>query len=115
MLTIVDRRQFNERPCGFYKDPTNAQRGRISSRSTRCTACLRENGCRNADIASQSDSAYRSRTNEAFDERHGFRCDTRKNMALCIRKIGIARTRVKIGLANLTYSIRRLVFIATTA
>jgi transposase, IS5 family len=30
-------------------------------------------------------------------------------MALCIRTIGIARARVKIGLANLTYNIRRLV------
>jgi transposase, IS5 family len=31
-------------------------------------------------------------------------------MGLCIRTIGIARARVKIGLANLTYNIRRLVF-----
>ena len=31
-------------------------------------------------------------------------------MALCFRTIGIARARVKIGLANLTYNIRRLVF-----
>jgi transposase, IS5 family len=31
-------------------------------------------------------------------------------MALCIRTIGIARARVKIGLANLTYNIRRMVF-----
>ena len=31
-------------------------------------------------------------------------------MALCIRTIGIVRARVKIGLANLTYNIRRLVF-----
>jgi IS5 family transposase len=30
-------------------------------------------------------------------------------MALCIRTIGIARARVKIGLANLTYNIRRLI------
>jgi transposase, IS5 family len=29
-------------------------------------------------------------------------------MALCIRTIGIARARAKIGLANLTYNIRRL-------
>jgi transposase, IS5 family len=39
-------------------------------------------------------------------------------MALCIRTIGIARARVKIGLANLAYNIRRLVFherIAATA
>jgi transposase, IS5 family len=31
-------------------------------------------------------------------------------MALCIRTVGIARAKVKIGLANLTYNIRRLVF-----
>jgi transposase, IS5 family len=31
-------------------------------------------------------------------------------MGLCIRTIGIARARVKIGLANLTYNIRRLIF-----
>jgi len=32
-------------------------------------------------------------------------------MALCIRTIGIVRAKVKIGLANLTYNIRRLVFL----
>ncbi len=31
--------------------------------------------------------------------------------ALCIQTIGIVRARVKIGLANLTYNIRRLVFL----
>lgn len=31
-------------------------------------------------------------------------------MALCVRTIGLARARAKIGLANLTYNIRRLVF-----
>jgi hypothetical protein len=36
-------------------------------------------------------------------------------MALCIRTIGIARARVKIGLANLTYNIRRLAFHERTA
>jgi hypothetical protein len=30
-------------------------------------------------------------------------------LALCVRTIGIARARVKIGLANLTYNIRRLI------
>jgi transposase, IS5 family len=32
-------------------------------------------------------------------------------MALCIRTIGILRARTKIGLANLTYNMRRLVFL----
>jgi transposase, IS5 family len=36
-------------------------------------------------------------------------------MDLCIRTIGIARARVKIGLANLTYNIRRLAFHERTA
>jgi transposase, IS5 family len=91
-----------------------------------------------------ADSAYRSRANEAFMERHGFRSQVHHRkpkgrpmpahirrgnagrssvraaiehvfahqkgpMALCIRTIGIARARAKIGLANLTYNIRRLV------
>ena len=92
-----------------------------------------------------ADSAYRSRANEAFMERHGFRSQVHHRkpkgrpmaahirrgnasrssvraaiehvfahqkgpMALCIRTIGIARAKAKIGLANLVYNIRRLVF-----
>ena len=92
-----------------------------------------------------ADSAYRSRANEAFIDRHGFRSQVHHRkpqgrpmaphirrgnaarskvraaiehvfaqqkgpMALCIRTVGIARAKVKIGLANLTYNIRRLVF-----
>jgi len=92
-----------------------------------------------------ADSAYRSRANEAFMERHGFRSQVHHRkpqgrpmpphirrgnasrssvragiehvfaqqkgpMDLCIRTIGIVRAKVKIGLANLTYNIRRLVF-----
>ena len=33
------------------------------------------------------------------------------SMTLCIRTIGIARAKAKIGLANLTYNIRRLVWL----
>jgi len=33
-----------------------------------------------------------------------------KAMALCILTIGLARARARIGLANLTYNIRRLFF-----
>lgn len=92
-----------------------------------------------------ADSAYRSKANETFMERHGFRSQVHHRkpkgrpmaahirrgnavrssiraavehvfaqqkgpMDLCIRTIGIARARAKIGLANLTYNIRRLVF-----
>ena len=32
-------------------------------------------------------------------------------MALFVRTIGIARARVKIGLANLAYNMRRFVFL----
>lgn len=98
----------------------------------------------NTGTAVWADSAYRSRANEAFMERQGFRSQVHHRkpkgrpmpphirrgnasrsrvraaiehvfahqkgpMALCIRTIGIARARVKIGLANLTYNIRRLV------
>jgi transposase, IS5 family len=100
-----------------------------------------------------ADSAYRSRANEDFMERHGFRSQVHHRkpkgrpmpahirrgnasrssvraavgnvfahqkgpMALCIRTIGIARARTKVGLANLTCNIRRLVWhqrIAATA
>ena len=35
-------------------------------------------------------------------------------MALVIRTIGLARATVKIGLANLVYNIRRMVWLAAT-
>ena len=93
-----------------------------------------------------ADSAYRSKANEAFMERQGFRSQVHHRkpkgrpmaphirrgnagrskvraaiehvfahqkgpMALGIRTVGIARAKAKIGLANLTYNIRRLVFL----
>lgn len=33
-------------------------------------------------------------------------------MALVVRTIGLARARVKIGLANLVYNMRRMVWLA---
>jgi transposase, IS5 family len=51
-------------------------------------------------------NASRSRVRAAIE--HVF-AHQKGPMALCIRTIGIARARVKIGLANLTYNIRRLV------
>ena len=36
-------------------------------------------------------------------------------MALVIRTIGLARARVKIGLANLVYNMRRMVWLAGAA
>ncbi len=91
-----------------------------------------------------ADSAYRSKTNEAFMARHGFRSHvhyrkpkgkpmakhiqrgnrTRSRlrapiehvyavqkdmMDLTIRTIGLARAKTKIGMANITYNMRRLV------
>lgn len=52
-------------------------------------------------------NAARSRVRAAIE--HVF-AHQKGPMALCVRTIGIARARVKIGLANLTYNIRRLVF-----
>ena len=37
--------------------------------------------------------------------------DQKSRMGLFIRTVGLARARTKIGLANLTYNIRRLVFL----
>jgi IS5 family transposase len=36
-------------------------------------------------------------------------------MALVVRSIGIARARVKIGLANLAYNMRRYVWLSSKA
>jgi hypothetical protein len=93
-----------------------------------------------------ADTAYRSKANEAFMEKHGFRsqvhhCKPRGRpmapnirrgnasrsavragiehvfahqkgpMYLCIRTVGLTRAKAKIGLANLTYNIRRLAFL----
>lgn len=92
-----------------------------------------------------ADSAYRSRANEAFMAKHGFRSQVHHRkpkgrpmaphirrgnagrskiratvehvfarqkgpMGLFIRTIGLARARVKIGMANLAYNITRLVW-----
>ena len=100
----------------------------------------------NTASAVWADTAYRSKTNEAFLERNGFvsrihrkkpprrpmpettrRANALKSkvrsgvehvfavqkdkMALFIRTIGIARARLKIGMANLVYNFRRLVYL----
>jgi hypothetical protein len=92
-----------------------------------------------------ADSAYRSKANEAFLEKHGFRSQIhhrkpmgrpmaahirrgnagrskvraavehvfarqKGSMGLFIRTIGLARARVKIGMANLVYNLGRLVW-----
>ena len=92
-----------------------------------------------------ADSAYRSRANEAFLEKHGFHSQvhhrkprgrpmaphTRRgnagrskiraaaehvfaqqkgSMGLFIRTIGLARARLKIGMANIAYNLSRLVW-----
>jgi transposase, IS5 family len=51
-------------------------------------------------------SAVRSRIEHVFAHQKGL-------MGLVVRTIGIARARVKIGLANLAYNIRRLVWLST--
>ena len=45
---------------------------------------------------------------------HIFACQKDK-MGLFIRTIGLARARTKIGLANLVYNMRRLIWPETTA
>ena len=97
-----------------------------------------------------ADTAYRSKTNEAYMAEHGFtsrvhrkkptgrpmaertrRANARKSgvrsriehvfaeqksrMGLFVRTIGIARARVKIGLANLVFNIKRLIWLERTA
>ena len=53
-------------------------------------------------------SAVRSRVEHVFAHQKGI-------MGLMVRTIGIARAEVKIGLANLAYNIRRLVWLSTRA
>lgn len=50
-------------------------------------------------------SAVRPAVERVFDRRKGA-------MALALRTIGIARARVKIGLANLAYNMKRLVWLS---
>lgn len=92
-----------------------------------------------------ADSAYRSKANEAFLEKHGFRSQIhhrkptgrpmaphirrgnagrskvraavehvfarqKGGMGLFVRTVGVARAKVKIGMANLVYNIGRLVW-----
>ena len=105
---------------------------------------------RNTAAAVWADTAYRSKANEAFMRKNGFRsCVHRKKpqgkpmsavtrhanalkskvrshvehvfaeekdrMKLFIRTIGLARAKVKIGMANLVYNFKRLVFLQRTA
>jgi hypothetical protein len=49
-------------------------------------------------------SKIRARVEHVFAEQ-------KSRMALFIRTVGLARARTKIGLANLTYNIKRLVYL----
>ena len=53
-------------------------------------------------------SAVRSRIEHVFAEQ-------KDRMSLFIRTIGIARARIKIGLANLVYNIKRLIWLERIA
>jgi hypothetical protein len=64
---------------------------------------LVDRGLKGVELIVASRSGVRAAIEHVFAHQKG-------SMALCIRTIGIARARVKIGLANLTYNIRRLVF-----
>ena len=58
--------------------------------------------------ANNAKSKIRSRVEHVFAEQ-------KDRMGLFIRTIGIARATVKIGLANLVYNIKRLLFLRRTA
>ena len=59
----------------------------------------------------RSANAARSKIRSAVE--HVF-ADQKSRMGLFVRTIGIARARAKIGLANIAYNMRRLVFWQTT-
>ena len=58
--------------------------------------------------AQQRESRIRSRVEHVFAEQ-------KERMVLFIRTIGIARATIKIGLANLVYNIKRLIFLRRAA
>ncbi len=55
-------------------------------------------------IANAQKSKVRSKVEHVFAHQKGL-------MGLVVRTIGIARARVKIGLANIAYNMRRLVWL----
>lgn len=58
--------------------------------------------------ANAEKSKVRSRVEHVFAEQ-------RDRMRLFIRTIGIAKAKVKIGMANLVYNFKRLIFLQRTA
>jgi len=58
--------------------------------------------------ANAAKSKIRSRIEHVFAEQ-------KDRMGLFIRTIGIARARVKIGMANLVYNFKRLIFVCRGA
>ena len=73
------------------------------ARSRRAGRCRRRTRRANA-----AKSKVRSRVEHVFAEQ-------KIRMGLFIRTIGIARATVKIGLANLVYNIKRLIFLQKPA
>ena len=55
-------------------------------------------------LANAHKSKVRSKVEHVFAHQKGL-------MGLCVRTIGIARAKVKIGLANMAYNMRRLVWL----
>ena len=58
--------------------------------------------------ANAAKSKIRSRVEHVFAEQ-------KDRMKLFVRTIGIARAKVKIGMANLVYNFKRLIFLQRTA
>ncbi len=58
--------------------------------------------------ANAAKSAVRARVEHVFARQKG-------PMALVIRTIGLARATVKIGLANIAYNMRRMIWLAGAA
>ena len=67
-----------------------------------------------ADAGQRSAAAMPAKSKVRAGVEHVF-AEQKEPMDLFIRTIGIARAKMKIGLANLTYNIRRLVFHERTA
>ena len=73
------------------------------ARSPKAGPCLARSECANA-----AKSKIRARVEHVFAEQ-------KDRMELFVRNIGIARATTKIGMANLVYNFKRLLFLRRTA
>ena len=104
--------QYSERDLGRYRLPIGGQRG-VPGQERFCQPHPSQEAegpyhARGDAAGQQREIRIRSRVEHVFAEQ-------KERMDLFIRTIGIARATIKIGLANLVYNIKRLIFLRRAA